>query len=142
MDCLFCKIVGGEIPAERVAESTNFLAFLDVAPVTPGHTLIVPKGHATNLLELHEALGNELVAFTQRVAQALVAATAASGFNVVMNNGTCAGQAVPHAHLHVIPRKEGDGISVRVGSNHRSTPEERKAIRVRIIESIGSTKSS
>ena len=81
--CVFCKVVAGEIPATHVDASTNFIALLDIAPAAIGHTLIIPKGHATNLLEMHEALGNELLSFTQRVANAVVAVTGADGFNLL-----------------------------------------------------------
>jgi len=129
--CVFCNIVAGEIPSSRIAESTNFLAFLDLTPIAPGHALVIPKKHATNFLELPEYLGNELVEFTQRVAEAVVRGTGAQGFNLQLANGAAAEQSMFHMHLHIIPRREDDGL--RGWQGHASTPEQRTAMRERII---------
>lgn len=117
-DCVFCKIVAGEIPAQKVAESTNFIAMLDIAPASIGHTLVIPKKHSTNLLDLPEYTGNELIEFVQRVATAVISATGDDGFNLVLNNGKSAGQVVFHTHFHIIPRKMGDHMPVSIGKHH------------------------
>ena len=103
-DCIFCRIAAGEVPAVRVLETPRVLAFLDIAPVNYGHTLVIPKAHHQNLLELPDALWTEMGQVCRRVAQALRAALSAQGFNLGMNNFEAAGQVVFHAHLHVIPR--------------------------------------
>jgi histidine triad (HIT) family protein len=111
-DCIFCRIVAGDVPAVRVLETPNVLAFLDIAPVHYGHTLVIPKAHHQNLLELPDALWLEMGQVCRRVAQALQIALHAQGFNVSMNNFEAAGQEVFHAHLHVIPRYAGDGLKL------------------------------
>jgi len=135
VDCIFCKIIEGTIPAKRIAESTNFIAFLDISPTVAGHTLLVPKKHSTNLLDMHEALGNEFLEFAQRVGTGVVAAMKAEGFNLVLNNGPAAGQAVFHTHFHLIPRKSHD--DVRLFETHTAlTPEQLEAVRQEIIRHI------
>ncbi len=109
-DCIFCKIVKGEIKAEIVGESEGFIAFLDAHPKADGHTLIVSKGHYITLLDIPNELGDELLEFIKEVASGLLEEGKGEGFNLVMNNFESAGQVVKHAHLHIIPRKEGDGI--------------------------------
>jgi len=109
-DCIFCKIVAGEIPCQRLAESENWLAFLDISPVAEGHTLLIPKQHSTNVLDMPEYLGNELLEMAQRVGNAVVQAVKADGFNFTTNNGKAAGQEVFHVHFHLIPRREKDGL--------------------------------
>jgi histidine triad (HIT) family protein len=111
-DCIFCRIVAGEMPAVRVLETPGVLAFLDIAPVHYGHTLIIPKAHHENLLELPDALWTEIGRVCRRVAQALRTTLSAQGFNVQMNNFEAAGQVVFHAHLHVIPRYYTDGLQL------------------------------
>ena len=109
-ECIFCKIAKGEIKTELVKESDNFIAFRDANPVTKGHTLVVPKKHFVTLLDIPNKLGEEALKFTKSVASDLMDAKLGDGFNVIMNNLEVAGQLVMHAHIHVIPRKEGDGV--------------------------------
>lgn len=109
-ECIFCKIVRGEIKSEILKSSSNFIAIKDINPVSEGHTLVVPKAHYVTLLDIPEELGAELLKFTKEVASGLMERKMGPGFNVIMNNFLSAGQFVPHAHLHVIPRKEEDGI--------------------------------
>ena len=111
-DCIFCKIVQGKISATLIDSSNSFVAFLDAHPRTPGHTLIVPKEHYVTLLDIPSKLGSELLEFTKKVAGKLLEEKKGDGFNVVMNNLSCAGQVVMHAHLHLIPRNEGDGFKI------------------------------
>ena len=115
-DCLFCKILRGEIPCAKIHETPAVLAFLDIAPVRPGHALVIPKVHAPSLWELPDALGGDLLAALKTVGRAVAEATGASGVNVVMNNGASAGQLVLHAHFHLIPRLEGDGLEAWKGT--------------------------
>ncbi len=109
-NCIFCKIVRGEIKSEILKSSENFIAIKDINPISEGHTLIVPKTHYTTLLDMPEELGMELLRFAKEVASDLVERKLGTGFNIIMNNFSSAGQFVMHAHLHVVPRKDGDGI--------------------------------
>jgi len=109
-DCLFCKIVRGEVPSAQVFSSEHVLAFLDIGPIHKGHTLVIPKTHYATLWELPATLGQEMQEALQKVGRAVVQATAADGLNVVMNNFRAAGQLVDHAHWHLVPRFTEDGL--------------------------------
>lgn len=109
-DCIFCRIAQGKTQTEFVDESNHFVAFLDIRPHAPGHTLIVPKKHYATLLDIPSNLGEELLSFTKHIAGSLLETKQGDGFNVVMNNLPPAGQIVMHAHIHLIPRKEQDGL--------------------------------
>lgn len=109
-DCIFCRIAAGELPSVRVLETPEVLAFLDLAPVHPGHTLVIPRRHYVNLLDLPDEVWQEMGQVSRRIAQAAQAALKCPGFNLGMNNFAVAGQEVFHAHLHVIPRYPGDGL--------------------------------
>lgn len=111
-DCIFCKIIRGEIPCAKVYETDDVLAFLDIAPVNKGHTLVIPKAHHADLRELPSGLGAGLLDAVKVVGASLEQALGATGMNVGMNVGASAGQMVFHAHWHVIPRFEGDGLSL------------------------------
>ena len=111
-DCIFCKILAGELPSVQVYADDAVVAFLDIAPVVHGHTLIIPRGHYPTLFEVPPELAAPLLAATQRVGAALMRALQAEGVNVMQNNFSAAGQMVFHAHWHVIPRFSGDGLSL------------------------------
>lgn len=109
MECIFCKIVKGEIPASIVYNDSQFVAFLDIKPVNLGHVLLVPKKHSQDLFDMSgEDLSNAFP-LVQKIAKAVKAATKADGVNIGMNNGPAAGQAVMHPHIHIMPRFKGDG---------------------------------
>lgn len=112
-DCIFCKIARGEIKTEKVEESENFYAFPDAHPRTRGHTLIIPKKHFVNFLDLPSDLGSELSSIIKKVAEKRLK-QGSKGFNIVMNNFSDAGQAVMHAHIHIIPRVKGDGFNCNI----------------------------
>lgn len=112
-DCIFCKIVAGEIPASVVFESESGLAFLDVNPLSDGHLLFVPRDHFERLSEIPPALAGKMAEAIPRLGRALLAATKAQAYNLLLNEGTVAGQVVPHVHYHLIPRKSGDGLGYR-----------------------------
>jgi len=109
-DCIFCKIVKGEIKSEIVKSSDSFIAIKDVNPVAEGHLLIISKKHYATLLDIPNNLGEELLRFEKEIASEILDKKYGDGFNVVMNNLEPAGQLVMHAHIHFIPRKEKDGI--------------------------------
>lgn len=107
-DCIFCKIANKEIKPDIVEESENFIAFPDIHPKKPGHTLIIPKRHYENILELPNILAGELFLAIKKVADKSFR-EGAEGFNIVVNSGKSAGQVVPHLHFHLVPRKSDDG---------------------------------
>lgn len=109
-DCVFCRILRNEIPSARVYEDDDFVAFLDIRPINPGHVLIVPRVHAERLTDLPEAVLARELPVAARIARALVEATGIPDFNLFNTNGAPSGQEVFHHHLHVIPRREGDGL--------------------------------
>lgn len=108
-ECIFCKIVKGEIPSKKVHETENVLSFLDVNPRAPGHSLVIPKKHVKNLLELDDKTTENLLKVTQKVERALKESLNPDAFTLGINDGEAAGQEVPHLHLNIIPRFEGDG---------------------------------
>jgi len=114
MDCVFCAIVAGDLPASRVYDDERVLAFLDLRPATPGHLLVIPKRHASDLAGLDPEDGAHMFRVAQRLAAALRASVIEpEGINLFLADGEVAGQEVFHAHLHVLPRQAGDGFGVR-----------------------------
>jgi histidine triad (HIT) family protein len=109
-DCLFCRIIKGEIPSQKVYEDPDVFAFLDIQPVNVGHTLIVPKAHYENCAETPDGAMAAVMAVARRVGAAALKATGAHGYNVGINCGKAAGQVIMHTHVHVMPRFEGDGL--------------------------------
>lgn len=108
-DCVFCKIIAGEIPAYKIYEDDQVLVFLDINPVNAGHALVVPKEHYPDFLSLPSALVERLSAVIQKVTPAILAGVSAENFNLGLNNGPVAGQVVPHVHWHIMPRFPDDG---------------------------------
>jgi len=100
--CLFCKIIAGEIPSRKVYEDENFLAFLDIGPVSEGHTLVLPKIHCETLSDLPPELAGPLMEVVQKVAMKIQDELAFEGYNILINNGKAAYQEVPHLHVHII----------------------------------------
>lgn len=109
-DCIFCKIIAGEIPAARIYEDDETLAFLDIHPNVKGHALIIPKSHVKDLREAAPAEMAAVLKTAQRIAPAILKATNSEGFNIAMNNGAAAGQVIFHWHVHLIPRTSDDGL--------------------------------
>src|SRR5581483_2190419 len=103
-DCVFCKIVSGEIPAEKVYEDEYTLAFMDIHPSNPGHVLVIPKDHFENLYTIPDEELCRLMLSVKKVAIAVKHGTLADGIHLVMNNEKPGGQLVFHAHIHIIPR--------------------------------------
>jgi histidine triad (HIT) family protein len=108
-DCIFCKIAKKEVNAYLVQESENFLAFLDIHPHAPGHTLVIPKDHYERFLDLPENLGEEFIKIIKETALLLSRALKTKDFTFGINEGPYAGQAVSHLHLHIMPRFKNDG---------------------------------
>ena len=108
-DCIFCKIVAGQLPACKVYEDADTLAFMDIGPIVPGHTLVIPKTHVDPLTAAPPEVLQKLIIVVQSIARAQLKAFKADGVNVIQSNGRAAGQVVPHLHFHVIPRFATDG---------------------------------
>lgn len=113
VDCVFCRIVAGTAPASVAYADRTAIAFLDIAPITPGHLLVVPRGHAAELADLDEEVGAQLWRVGQRMAAALRRSSIrCDGVNFFLADGVAAFQEVMHVHLHVIPRWRGDGLKL------------------------------
>ena len=110
MDCIFCKIVKNELPAHKIYEDDYMVAFLDNSPVNEGHVLIVPRRHWKSLDEVDDLMAGYLMIVVRKIGAAIKKTLGASGYNVVINNGSVAGQIIDHFHCHVIPRFDGDGL--------------------------------
>jgi histidine triad (HIT) family protein len=117
-DCLFCKIVEGSIPSWKVYETDKILAFLDITPVNEGHTLVIPKAHYENLFEIPDEILSEIALELKHLGEAVQKATNAGGINIAMNNREAAGQIIPHAHFHIIPRYITDGQKLMHGRKY------------------------
>ena len=109
-DCVFCKMVEGKIPCVKVFEDDTILAFLDIGPISDGHTLIIPKQHYEKLHDCPEELLGRVCSHLGRIAGAVTKAVNAEGYNLLCNNSRAAGQLVKHVHFHIIPRNTGDGV--------------------------------
>ena len=120
-DCVFCRIVAGEIPAAKLIETETVISFLDIAPVNPGHCLVVPKRHAATLLDLSDEELSDCILAGRQLARVVMEVTGSPGLNLLQNNDRCAGQVVPHVHFHVIPRSPDDGF--KFGWRQGSYPE-------------------
>jgi len=111
-DCVFCKIVAGQIPSTRVFEDEHTLAFMDLGQVNPGHVLVAVKKHAANLFELDDLQAAAVARASTRVARAIRDAFGPAGLSVYQANGKVAGQTVFHYHVHLLPRHEADGMEL------------------------------
>lgn len=109
-DCIFCKMVAGEIPVVKVYEDEAVLAFLDIGPISDGHTLVIPKVHCGKVDECDPQVLADVWSRLGRIAGAIARAMKADGYNVLCNNGRAAGQIVDHLHFHIVPRRTGDGV--------------------------------
>ncbi|MCI0499042.1 MAG: HIT family protein [Planctomycetales bacterium] len=108
--CVFCKIIAGQIPCTKVYENDAVLAFLDIGPISDGHTLVVPKAHTPRVDKTDSHTMAALAQALPMLADAVQQAVGADGYNILCNNGLSAGQIVEHVHLHIVPRKKNDGL--------------------------------
>ncbi|WP_312043281.1 HIT family protein, partial [Anaerotignum sp.] len=111
-DCIFCKILNGDIPSATIYEDEEFKAILDRFPANQGHVLILPKEHSANIFEIDPQLAGRLFTLATKIAREMKHILGFEHMNVMQNNGTVAGQTVYHFHLHLIPRYENDGITI------------------------------
>lgn len=113
-DCIFCKIIAGDIPSAKVYEDEHVYAFLDISQVTKGHTLVIPKIHTTDIFETPEDVASEVFGRVPKIANAIKKLYNPQGVNLLNNNGIFAGQSVFHLHIHIIPRyDENDGFNAK-----------------------------
>lgn len=122
--CVFCKIINNEIPSDKVYEDDKTLAFLDIAPVTAGHVLVIPKKHYENISDIPEEELGDLMRTVKRIAVMLEDKLGIFDCNVNENNGALAGQVVPHLHFHVIPRRSDDGLKLWPGHSYQNGEKE------------------
>jgi len=136
-DCVFCKIVSGKLPAAKVLETQESLAILDIGPVAPGHVLLMPKSHYESLGECPPESLAKLASELPRLAQAIKTAMRVPALNIILNDGSEAGQEVPHIHIHLVPRTKDDEFHIKWprGSYEKNQMEE---IRTRIAAALGS----
>ncbi len=116
-NCIFCKVVKGELPSSKVYENDEIMAFLDINPVNLGHTLVIPKKHFENIYETPEDTLAHMITASKNIAKAIKKHRNADGVNVIMNNDASAGQVIFHSHIHVIPRFKDDGFGVWTGKD-------------------------
>ena len=113
MDCIFCKILNGDIPSRKVFENERFIAILDAFPANEGHTLVIPKKHFENIFEIDEETISEAYKIAKNIAEKIKANMGIENINILQNNGAVAGQSVNHFHIHVIPRIENDTVTIK-----------------------------
>ena len=106
-DCIFCKIVAGDIPACKVLQDDTSLGFMDIGPVSEGHVLLIPREHYQTIDDIPEDVAASVLKLLPQLVAAVKTVTGCQGVNVLQNNGTIAGQLVPHVHFHIIPRSPG-----------------------------------
>ena len=122
-DCIFCKIVSGEIPATKLYENEKVLSFLDIYPAAKGHALVIPKKHCKTLIDVpHEDL-KEVALVVQKIGAAIMKALDCEGFNVIQSNHESAGQVIPHVHFHIVPRNPSDGLEMKWGKKEQDRKE-------------------
>ena len=111
-DCIFCKIAAGEIPSATLYEDDLFRVILDLGPASYGHALVIPKAHYTDLPALPDDLAGKAMILAKKIISVMQETLPCDGYNIVQNNGLCAGQTVFHFHMHLIPRRNGDQVGV------------------------------
>ncbi|HEY3095193.1 MAG TPA: HIT family protein [Nitrososphaera sp.] len=138
-DCIFCKIVGGSIPARMVMQNDRAIAFLDAFPLAAGHTLVVPKSHYAKVQDMSEKDAMAVFEITWKVAGAVEAGSQANASTIAIHNGSEAGQEIPHMHVHIVPRRKGDGagaIHSMFKSRPKPSPHEMDSLRDRIASNL------
>lgn len=124
-ECIFCKIISGEIPSNKVFENDQVLAFLDIMPFSKGHTIVIPKDHYGNFLEFDDKKMAAFFSSLKNIANLIKTKLKADGFNIMQNNFKAAGQVVNHMHFHIIPRWENDGLLKNLDSTKiKAKPEQ------------------
>lgn len=127
-NCIFCKIIAGEIPCHKIYEDNDTLAFLDIGPLSEGHCLVIPKEHYQTIDEMPDELAGKCMSVVSKLSKVLKDAIGMTAWNVLQNNGSIAGQAVGHVHFHIIPRSSEDGLGYRWNSGELSTDDAKRLI--------------
>ena len=136
-NCIFCKILKGDIPSFCVFEDESFKVILDRFPASRGHVLILPKEHYQDLFELPDEIGSKLYPLAKKLAVAIKKAVGAEGINIIQNNGESAGQSVFHFHMHLIPRFKEDHIILNKTSHQDTTLETLEEVAEQIKKYLG-----
>lgn len=137
-NCIFCKIIGGKIPARVVAQNQNAIAILDAFPLAAGHTLVMPKEHVVKVQDADRDQSSDIFELVGKVATAIESGLGVQGSLVAVHNGPTAGQEVPHLHIHIIPRQQGDGagpVHSMFKTRRKIEPSEMDSILDRIASS-------
>lgn len=135
-NCVFCRIVSGELPAERIYDDERVVAILDLAPANKGHALVIPKKHYKTFEELTEVDLQALIAVAKKVARGMLSALHADGVNVHINSGRAAGQLIDHAHIHVLPRFKDDGLAFGYDAKKYADQNEMRDFAQRIRKAV------
>ncbi len=130
MDCIFCKIIAGELPSSKIYEDGDVFAFLDIKPVNPGHVLVIPKKHYESIHDTPNDIFAKMSVTAKKIATSIQDNLGAKGVNIGMNNGKTAGQVVFHAHIHVMPRYGKDSFQLWIGEESKADE------RVKIAETL------
>jgi len=130
-ECLFCKIVGGKIQSTKVYSDDNSYAFLDINPVNPGHTLLIPKKHSRNLFDIEDGELKQLAPVLKKLSIAVKEGVDADGVNIHINNEPAAGQVIFHTHIHIIPRFSDDKIKMWKGKEYKDVEMNEVAEKIR-----------
>ena len=109
-DCIFCRIIKGEIPSAKIYESNDVISFLDIAPANKGHALVMPKQHYESFADVPKKITDEMIDVIKKIGAAQKKAIGSGGFNILLNDAKIAGQEIPHSHMHIIPRFANDGL--------------------------------
>lgn len=131
-DCIFCRIAKKTSPAQIVYENDKVVAFLDITPDAPGHTLVIPKNHFENFIDTPVEDLLEVMRVVKKIAPAIMRATGANAFNIGVNNGEAAGQIIRHMHVHIIPRKFNDGLVMWEGKSYEEGEMEEYGEKIRL----------
>ena len=126
-DCIFCKIAKSVLPSYKIYEDDFTFAFLDINPVNPGHSLVIPKEHFKDFIETPQDIAHKLVSTVQKIVPAILRAVGADSFNIGINNGSNAGQIVFHTHVHIMPRFSEDGRNLWAGNTPQAEDLEKIA---------------
>jgi len=130
-ECIFCKIADGKLPSSKVYEDDFIFAFLDINPVNPGHTVVIPKNHYENIYETPEELSAKILIISRNIAMVMKSELGALGTNFILNNDPSAGQVISHTHLHIIPRYDGDSLENWPQGKYKEGEKEKIAKRLK-----------
>ncbi|MFC1721210.1 HIT family protein [Patescibacteria group bacterium] len=133
-DCLFCKIISGEVAATKIYEDEHSFAFLDINPVNPGHTLVIPKEHSRNIFDISSQSFTHVMETVRKLTPAVKEGSGSDGINIHINNEPEAGQVIFHTHIHIVPRLKNDGRKMWPGNPYEEGVEQK--IAKQIIEQL------